>query len=87
MPPSDMSHLPPLPANIQRTFSLLCVRGTVYWTCRHCGSQNRRQVRATTWKAQCSNRECKRMTMFSAVHEDVPRGRNAWCPAYAFRAR
>ena len=54
--------------------------GVVSWTCRHCGTPNRKRVRATTWKARCTNRLCKRMMMFRAIQEDVTRGWKARRP-------
>ena len=69
-----------LPANHYRVH--FC--GVVYWTCLHCGTPNRRRVRVSTWKAQCTNRLCKRMMMFSAIQEDVPLGWNARCHLTAF---
>jgi len=61
---------PGLPANIHPI--RFC--GMIYWDCRHCGAPNRRRIRYTTWKVQCSNRLCKRWMMFSVIEEDVARG-------------
>ena len=63
--------------SVRANYLALHICGMVSWTCRHCGAWNRRRVRSTTFHARCSNRLCKRWTLFTAFQEDVPIG---WSP-------
>ncbi len=46
--------------------------GVKYWTCPACAHMQRTQVRATTWKLQCSSPECRRTFAFGSVFYTLP---------------
>jgi len=54
--------------------SPLHITGMVTWECRHCGTWNQHRVRASSWRARCGNRLCKRWTLLMAIQQDVPVG-------------
>ena len=70
------------PANLLTLY--IC--GSVSWVCRHCGTWNRRRVRATDWEVRCTNNRCKRWTMLTAIQQDVPRGWRSRSRAHALIA-
>ena len=46
--------------------------GVKYWTCPNCDHMQRTQVRATTWRLQCSEPSCRRSFAFGTVFYALP---------------